>query len=70
MRKIQTTQVYNAFWNFAYKRQEAFFNRLENKPAPWSDDPIIQKFKFTNAYRATDRVSQYLLKNVIYNSKL
>lgn len=70
MRKIQTTQVYNAFWNFAYKRQEAFFNRLENKPAPWSDDPIIQKFKFTNAYRATDRVSQYLLKNVIYNSKV
>ena len=70
MGKIQTTQVYDSFWNFAYKRQEAFFNRLDNKPAPWSDDPIIQKFKFTNAYRAIDRVSQYLIKNVIYSSKI
>lgn len=69
MRKIQTTQVYDSFWNFAYKRQEAFVNRLNNNPAPWSDDPIIQKFKFTNAYRAIDRVSQYLIKNVIYSSE-
>lgn len=69
MRKIQTTQVYDSFWNFAYKRQEAFVNRLNNNPAPWSDDPIIQKFKFTNAYRVIDRVSQYLIKRVIYNSE-
>ncbi len=70
MKKIQTTQVYDSFWNFAYKRQEAFINRLYNRPAPWSDDPIIQKFKFTNAYRAIDRVSQYLIKNVIYSSEI
>lgn len=33
---------------------------------PWTYDPILQKHKFTNAYRASDRVSQYLIKNVIY----
>ena len=32
----------------------------------WTDDAIFRTFKFTNVYRATDRVSQYLLKNIIY----
>lgn len=29
-------------------------------------DRILDRFKFTNAYRASDRVSQYLIRNVIY----
>ncbi len=60
------TEVYEAFWRFAFKRQEVFFNRLYNKTPPWTDDEVIKKYKFTNAYRVTDRVSQYLVKNVIY----
>ena len=31
-----------------------------------TDDPILQEYKFTNVYRASDRVSQYLIKDVIY----
>ena len=31
-----------------------------------TDDPILQTYKFTNVYRACDRVSQYLIRNVIY----
>lgn len=31
-----------------------------------TDDPILREYKFTNVYRACDRVSQYLIKNVIY----
>lgn len=37
----------------------------ENKP--WTNNEIFKKHKFTNAYRASDRVSQYLIKNVIYD---
>jgi 5-hmdU DNA kinase-like protein len=33
---------------------------------PWTNDPILDTFKFTNVYRASDRVSQYLIQNVIY----
>ena len=33
---------------------------------PWTDDEILGKYKFTNVFRATDRVSQFLIKNVIY----
>ena len=67
---LEQTPVYDAYWNFAVKRQEVFFNRLNNEPSPWTDDVIIQKYKFTNAYRASDRVSQYLIKNVVYNGEV
>jgi hypothetical protein len=63
----KTTEVFDTYWRFASKRQEVFFARVEGKSAPWTNDPILEQYKFTNAYRASDRVSQYLIRNVIYN---
>lgn len=67
---LQVTPVYDTYWKFAAERQKIFFNRLSNSPSPWTLDPILQIHKFTNAYRASDRVSQYLIKNVIYRNDL
>jgi thymidylate kinase len=58
--------VYDTYWRFAAERQEIFFRRVQHAPPPWTDDPVLLKFKFTNAYRASDRVSQFLIRNVIY----
>ncbi|WP_027067138.1 nucleotide kinase domain-containing protein [Maribacter sp. Hel_I_7] len=58
--------VYKTYWKFAEERQNIFFNRINNE-VHWTHDKILAKHKFTNAYRASDRVSQYLIKNVIYN---
>ena len=63
------TPVYDAYWELAAKRQEIFFTRYDGNPPPWSDDPILQTYKFTNAYRASDRVSQYLISKVIYSDE-
>jgi len=60
------TVVFNTYWRFAAERQEIFFNRFYGKPRPWTEDPILDRYKFTNAYRASDRVSQYLIRRVIY----
>jgi hypothetical protein len=60
------TAVYDTYWRFAAERQEIFFRRLACQDPPWTDDPILKIHKFTNAYRAADRVSQYLIKNVLY----
>lgn len=60
------TEVYNTYWRFAEKRQAIFFNKLKNSLPPWTNDPILSRYKFTNSYRASDRVSQYLIKNIIY----
>lgn len=58
--------VLDTYWKFAVERQNIFFNRFYNERYPWSSDQILNKYKFTNAYRASDRVSQFLIKNVIY----
>ena len=63
----RTTAVYNTYWRFAAERQRVFFRKLEGELPPWSDDPIIAHHKFTNAYRASDRVSQYLIRAIIYD---
>ena len=47
---LRPTSVYDTYWEFAVKRQNIFFNRMENKIFPWTDDEILKKFKFTNAY--------------------
>ena len=58
--------VYDTYWRFAAERQEIFFRRIQRGLPPWTTDPILEEYKFTNAYRASDRVSQYLIKHVIY----
>lgn len=63
----KVSEVYDSYWKFAALRQDVFFNRFHGRPAPWSDDPVLTDYKFTNAYRAADRVSQYLINKVIYN---
>lgn len=64
--KPKTSIVFDTYWKFADERQKIFFRRLRREPGKWTDDPILRAYKFTNAYRAADRVSQFLIKNVIY----
>ena len=62
-------KIYDLYWYFAYERQNIFLKKEKGLPAPWTDDPILREYKFCNSYRVNDRVSQYLLKNVIYNGQ-
>ena len=66
-RTLKTTPVYDTYWRFAAKRQDLFMQRVAGSPPPWSDDPVLAGHRFTNAYRAADRVSQYLIRQVIYS---
>lgn len=63
---LSTTAVFDTYWRFAYERQEIFHRRLVGDPQPWTQDEILRVFRFTNVYRASDRVSQYLIRHVIY----
>ena len=66
----KTTEVFESYWHFAAERQEIFFRRLSGERGPWTKNPVLSQYKFTNAYRASDRVSQYLIRSVIYRSDL
>ena len=65
--KLSPTEVYDTYWRFAAERQAVYFRRLADPYGPWSDDPIINEYRFTNTYRVADRVSQYLVRNVQYD---
>jgi hypothetical protein len=67
---LKPTPVFNTYWRFAAERQSVFFKRFERRPPPWTHDPVLRVHKFTNAYRASDRVSQYLIRSVIYRPDL
>jgi hypothetical protein len=67
---LKPTPVYDTYWRFAVERQNVFFARACGQPPPWTTDEILAVFKFTNAYRAADRVSQYLIRRVIYRADL
>lgn len=65
-RTLQPTPVFDTYWRFAAARQAVYEARLRGEPGPWTRDPIISAHRFTNCFRAADRVSQYLIRSVIY----
>lgn len=46
-----------------------YYRRLKGSAAPWTTDPILAAYRFTNTYRAADRVSQYLIREVQYHEQ-
>ncbi|QXF83821.1 hypothetical protein HBA53_15600 [Rhodococcus pyridinivorans] len=66
-RLLTTSPVFDTYWRFAALRQHAYTRRISGMPMPWSADPIIRAHRFTNCYRASDRVSQYLINEVSYS---
>jgi hypothetical protein len=60
-RRLRVTPVFNAYWRFARSRHDVYERRILGADLPWTDDPVLSMYRFTNAFRAADRVSQELL---------
>ncbi|HEX8426678.1 nucleotide kinase domain-containing protein [Hymenobacter sp.] len=59
--KPKKSVLYPIYWQFAVKRNDIFTRRLNMSQGPWTDDPVLSANRFTNIFRASDRVSQYLI---------
>ncbi len=68
-RVLKATTVFDTYWRFATQRQDLFMRRVTGTPPPWTDDPVLANYRFTNVYRAADRVSQYLISNILYRGE-
>ena len=73
-------QQFDIYLYWINERMNIFWRRLEDNPVKiqkymfgskkiWTEDTIFQNYKFTNVYRSLDRVSQYLINNVIYERR-
>ncbi|MEJ7694532.1 nucleotide kinase domain-containing protein [Daejeonella sp.] len=58
-------EAFQYYFYFIQERMKIFWKRYEVVEKKLTNDPILAKHKFTNVYRAQDRVSQYLIRNVI-----
>jgi len=56
------------YWRFANERLRMYHRRLKGKES-LTKDSILRDHRFTNAYRASDRVSQYLIREVQYGEE-
>lgn len=63
-------QFERQFWEFARERYGIFLKRRDAKPWPWTSDPILQQYRFTNVFREDDRVTRCIkaeVRDVISN---
>lgn len=62
---VPNDEVFRYYFYFMQERMKMFWRKCEGCTT-LTNDPILRKYKFTNVYRACDRVSQYLIRHVIY----
>lgn len=60
------TIVFDSYWEFAAERLAMYYRRLASPEGPWTCNPVLRGYRFTNVFRASDRVSQYLIGEVQY----
>lgn len=54
----------NSFLKFARDRQRIFAARAAGESFPWTTDPILQEYRFTNVYRENDATTVWFRENV------
>ena len=52
------------FFYWVHERIKIQERKDRGDPWPWTEDPILQQYKFTNAYRERDRTTVWFRKNI------
>lgn len=59
-RELDNTSTLPAFFKWMSERHAIWERRVSGMSWPWTDDPILQEFKFTNVFRERDRGTEVL----------
>lgn len=60
---------YEFVW-FCRERHNIYERRERGEPPPWTDDPILQRYKINNVFRDLDRGSIWLKDNLVYEDEI
>ena len=59
-------EVFNTYWYFIAERMNIYHMRvILEKPAPWTEDFILQQYRFTNVVRDIDALTLYERKHIL-----
>lgn len=61
---------WESYLYFVWEREAIRIARENGYTAPWTDDPILRDYKFTNVRRKEDRVSIWIINNIIKPYKM
>jgi hypothetical protein len=61
-------EVFETYWRFAAERHRIFEARLQDPTGPWTTDEVLATYRFCNTFRASDRVTQDLIR-VAYETR-
>lgn len=52
------------FFRYARARHEIYLKRQAGAPKPWTKDPILSKYRFTNVFRELDKTTVWFRQHV------
>jgi len=58
------------FFAYAKERYQIHLNRMAGMPRPWTTDPILHKYRFTQVFRELDKTTVWFrinVRDVLYN---
>jgi hypothetical protein len=58
-------QRYEAMFKFLRERHLVYLRRAQGQPAPWTEDWILQSYRFCNIYRELDTVTLWIARNLL-----
>ena len=61
--KLDYLSKYKEFYYWINERHAIYQKRKDFLPPPWTDDPILQEYKFTNPFRENDRDTIWMRQN-------
>jgi len=64
MKDLQTAPI-DLFFYWINERHRIYLKRMAGEPKPWTADPILRDYKFTNAFRQLDAGTVWLTKNFL-----
>lgn len=53
-----------AYFEYARERYLIRHRRMEGQPKPWTQDPVLQAYRFCNVFREDDKVTEWFRRNV------
>ncbi|MAG59257.1 hypothetical protein CMO96_00485 [Candidatus Woesebacteria bacterium] len=56
-------EAVESFFGWIDERHSIYKRRVAGEPPPWTTDPILQEYKFTNPFRENDRVTVWMREN-------
>ena len=63
MAAYPTVKSLKAFSAFVHERHRIYIRKEAGQPKPWTKDPVLQAFRFTNVYRELDTVTAWVREN-------